>query len=170
MRAVYAAVVTPWQSCCATLPRMLSTYITQIYLTVLPLLFLLLLTYVNNNRMPSGYAGDIYKAQLFHDFIPELVRRGNLPAGVPIYIPNSPVLLEQVCGCVCVDASDMGCVCACVRHGVCWCMRQTWDVWVCCVGVCAACSLTGVSVPLRATACICGVACGCCWGALLITC
>jgi hypothetical protein len=46
--------------------------------------------------MPSGYAGDIYKAQLFLDYIPELVRRGNLPAGVPIYIPNSPVLLEQL--------------------------------------------------------------------------
>jgi hypothetical protein len=46
--------------------------------------------------MPSGYAGDIYKQQLFLDFIPELVRRGNLPAGVPIYIPNSPVLLEQL--------------------------------------------------------------------------
>jgi len=46
--------------------------------------------------MPSGYAGDIYKSQLFLDYIPELVRRGNLPAGVPIYIPNSPVLLDQL--------------------------------------------------------------------------
>jgi hypothetical protein len=48
--------------------------------------------------MPSGYAGDIYKAQLFTDFIPELVRRGALPAGVPVYLPNSPVLLEQLAG------------------------------------------------------------------------
>jgi hypothetical protein len=61
-----------------------------------PLTHLLLLLLCSFCRMPSGYAGDIYKAQLFLDYIPELVRRGNLPAGVPIYIPNSPVLLEQL--------------------------------------------------------------------------
>jgi hypothetical protein len=47
-------------------------------------------------RMPTGYACDVYKPQLFTQFIPELIRRGAAELGVPIYVPNNPVLLKQL--------------------------------------------------------------------------
>jgi hypothetical protein len=47
-------------------------------------------------RMPTGYACDVYKPQLFTQFVPELIRRGAAELGVPIYMPNNPVLLKQL--------------------------------------------------------------------------
>jgi hypothetical protein len=47
-------------------------------------------------RMPTGYACDVYKPQLFTQFIPELIQRGAAELGVPIYVPNNPVLLKQL--------------------------------------------------------------------------
>ncbi|WIA22600.1 hypothetical protein OEZ86_009583 [Tetradesmus obliquus] len=47
-------------------------------------------------RMPTGYACEVYKPQLFTQFVPELVRRGAVSLGVPVYVPNNPVLLKSL--------------------------------------------------------------------------
>lgn len=47
-------------------------------------------------RMPTGYALEVYKQQLFTQFVPELIRLGAADLAVPVYVPNNTVLLTKL--------------------------------------------------------------------------